>query len=129
MTAVAQGAIITSVQAGEDLSDKQFYFVKFSGSTVVACSAATDVPAGVLQNTPESGQQAEIVVIGPTKIEADAALSVGYLIGPSADGQADRKIPGTDTTEYVAGTVFEVAGAAGDIVRAWVNCAAPHRAA
>lgn len=115
--------------AGEDLSSKQYYFVKQSGQTVIACTGATDIPIGVLQNAPTSGQAAEVMSIGISKVNSDAALSVGALIGTSADGQADAKTPGTDTTEYVVGRVIGASGAAGGYATAMINCASPARAA
>jgi len=130
MAAIPQGGqVIKSYLAGEDLSSSQFKFVKLSTGTAVVCDGATDVPIGVLQNKPASGENAEIVVQGGTKVQADAALAAGDLIGTSADGQADKKIPGTDTTEYVCGRTLEASGAAGDIIAAAVDCIAPHRAA
>jgi len=119
-----------SAIAGADLSAKQYHFVKWSANgTVVACSGATDIPAGVLQNTPTSGDAANLCVIGETKIVGDADVDAGHLIGTSADGQADRKIPGTDTTEYIVGSVKHGNGAAGGLITAVVNCASPGRAA
>ena len=117
-----------TLPAGADLSAKQFYFVKKSSSTYVLCDAATDIPAGALQNKPVLGEPCEVVALGPTKLVADAALTEDWFIGPAADGQADRKIPGTDTTEYVCGQVLEAAAAAGDIIAAFINCVTPHRA-
>lgn len=117
-----------TLPAGADLSAKRFYFVKRDANTYILCTGATDVPAGVLQNKPELGEDCEVIALGPTKVVADAALSIGYLIGTSADGQADRKIPGTDTTEYVVGMALEAATAAGDVIGAFVNCFTPHRA-
>lgn len=119
-----------SHEANADLSAKQFYFVKLAtGGKVDVCSAATDKPYGVLQNAPTAGQTAVVCVIGCTKVNSDAALSVGNLIGTSGDGQADAKTPGTDTTEYVVGQVIEASGAAGELATAVVNCASPARAA
>lgn len=119
-----------TLEAGADLSAKQYHFVKLDASgKAVVCSGATDKPVGVLQNTPTSGQAAEIVVAGLTKVSSDAALAIGDLIGTSADGQADAKIPGTDTSQYVVGTVLVTTGAAGVIGSVLVNCANPHRAA
>jgi len=115
--------------AGADLSAKQFCFVKLSGQTVVACDGATDIPVGVLQNTPTSGQAAEVMCIGITKVSSDAALTVGNLIGTSGDGQADAKTPGTDTTNYVVGVVIGASGAAAGLATAMINCASPARAA
>jgi len=119
-----------TMTAGADLSAKQFYFVKISGvNTVDVCSAATDKPVGVLQNKPTSGQAAEIVVIGVTKVSSDAGLTAGNLIGTSGDGQADAKTPGTDTTEYIVGQMLTTTGAAAVIGTAVINCASPTRGA
>ncbi len=121
--------VLISAPAGADLSSSQFYFVKWSSGTFIACAALTDVPAGVLQNKPESGYQAEIVALGPTKLSADAAITQGALIGPSGDGQADPRVIGTDTTHYVAGVALSAADAADDIISGLVNCINPQRAA
>ena len=119
-----------TLTASADLSAKQFYFVKIDGAgTCDVCSGATDKPVGVLQNKPTSGQAAEIVVLGVTKISSDAALTAGNLIGTSADGQADAKTPGTDTTEYIVGQMVTTTGTAGVIGTAIVNCASPVRGA
>lgn len=120
-----------TLEAGADLSSKQYYFVKIDSSTgkAVVCAAATDKPVGVLQNNPTSGQAAEIVVMGLTKVSSDAGLTIGNLIGTSGDGQADAKTPGTDTTEYVVGTVITSTSNAAEIATVMVNCANPHRAA
>lgn len=116
--------------ASADLSGKQFYFVKLSGAgTVTVCAAATDVPIGVLQNKPTSGQAAEVMMLGISKVSSDAALSRGNLIGTSGDGQADAKTPGTDTTEYIAGQVISGSNSAGGLATAAINCANLARAA
>lgn len=112
------------------LATKQYYLVKLDASgDVVVCAAATDVPIGVLQNKPAGGETAAVMAIGITRIVGDALLAVGNLIGTSADGQADAKTPGGDTTEYVIGTVIKANGAAADLATAMINCTAPHRAA
>lgn len=121
---------LTGLKAAADLSSKQFYFVKLTAdNTVNVCTALTDVPVGVLQNTPGANQAAEVVVMGQTKISCDADLTVGDLIGPSADSQADARTIGTDTTHYVVGQIISGNTAAGGIATAVVNCCNPHRAA
>ena len=123
---------IPGLVAGADLSAaaNQYKFVEITGAgTVNVCNAATDRPVGVLQNRPLAGQPAEIVAIGITKLQADAALSAGAIIGTSADGQADAKVPGTDLTEYVVGTIIEGTTAAGGIATAIVNCPSAARGA
>lgn len=120
-----------SLTAGSaSLATKQYYFVKLdTDGTAIVCSGATDIPVGVLQNNPAAGGVAEVLVIGLSKVNSDAALSIGNLIGTSADGQADAKTSGTDTTEYVVGRMLTATGAAGVIGTALINCASPHRAA
>lgn len=128
---------IPGLISGADLSaaSAQYKFVKLSADrTVVLCDGATDKPIGVLQApTPTSatGQPVSVVGFGVTKVQADASLAAGDSIGTSADGQADKKIPGTDTTEYIVGQVLEVAGGttAGNYITAFINCANAGRAA
>jgi hypothetical protein len=123
---------VPGLVAGADLSasSAQYKFVKYSAArTVVLCAAITDVPAGVLQNRPKQGEAAVVCAIGVTKLQGDADLANGALVGTSADGQAAAVTPGTSTTVYTAGQVIEDNGAAGGLVTAIVNCAAPARAA
>ena len=123
---------IPGLSAGADLSAaaNQYKFVKLSAAkTVVLCAAATDKPIGVLQNRPKSGETAQVCCIGVTKLQGDADLAFGNLVGTSGDGQADAKTPGTDTTEYVAGTIIEDNTAAGELCTAVINCASLARAA
>ena len=116
--------------ASADLSAKQFYFVKISGDrTVTVCSAVTDIPIGVLQNAPTSGQAAEVCVIGHTKVSSDGTLTRGTPIGTSSDGQAVTYAAGTDTTKYLVGQGLSSTTTAGHIVEAYVNCASPTRGA
>lgn len=120
-----------SAVAGADLSGvaNQYKFVKLNANRqVILCAAATDVPVGVLQNRPGNGEAATVGYHGITKVQADAALSAGAQIGTSADGQADAKTPGTDTTEYVVGIVVGGAGAAGELAEALISIPG-HRAA
>jgi hypothetical protein len=129
MAVIAQmPLLVNSWPAGADLSGSQFYFVELASGEVTVCNDVTDVPIGVLQNKPTAGQSAEVVMLGSTKVSADAAITEGALIGCSADGQAEAKVIGTDTTEYVCGRVLEAASNAGEIIQAEINCIAPFRA-
>ena len=115
--------------AGADLSAKQFYFVKLTTAfTVDVCSAVTDIPIGILQNNPTSGQEAAVCVFGLTKVNSDAALSVGNIIGSAADGQAAAYVAGTDTTKYLCGQVVQASTAAGGFATAFINIT-PNRGA
>lgn len=120
---------VPGFSAGADLRTHQYKFVEISGAGAVGlCNAATDAPFGVLQNKPNTGEAAEVLAFGVSKVSSDAALAAGVLIGTSADGQADAKTPGTDITEYVVGRIIVASGAAGGLAVATINCLNPHRA-
>lgn len=120
--------LIPGLSASADLSAKQYRYVKVSGDgTVDVCSSATDISCGILQNKPTSGQAASVAGPGSTsKVDSDGALTAGNMVGTSADGQADVKIPGTDTTEYMCGQVIIGSTAAGE--KAYVTFDAPRKA-
>jgi len=117
------GTDIGTFTASADLSAKQFYIVKMSGdNTVTVCAAVTDVPIGVLQNTPASGEQAVVRVAGVSKVSADATLAAGDIIGSSADGQAQPVTQGSETTVYNVGQAL-TGGAAGTLQSALITIA------
>lgn len=127
---IANSAVKITLAAAADLSTKQFYFVKIdSNGKAALCSGATDKPIGVLQNTPASDEEAVITVVGGTKVVASASLDEGTAIGTTSAGKAGAKTVGTDTTNYIVGTIILAAGADGEIATALVNCASPARAA
>lgn len=110
--------------AGADLSAKQYHFVEMAADgTITACNGAGDLPIGVLQNAPLSGQEAEVLVVGGTKVVAGEAVSTASIIGTSATGTAVAK---DTTTNYRVGRVIDATGAAdGVTVSAIINCASP----
>ena len=127
---ISNYSVKVTLVAGADLSAKQYTFVKLDSSgQAVAAAAATDLPIGVLQNAPTSGQEAEVLVIGGTKIVASAAIAEGAQVGTTSAGKAVALTVGTDTTKYVAGALLTESAADGNIVTAVINCANPHRAA
>lgn len=116
--------------AGADLSGAQYTFVKLNSSgQAVACAAVTDIPVGVLQNAPLSGQECEVLVSGGTKIKAAASATLPALIGTNASGLAQAIVAGTATTVYTAGQYLTAPGAANEIATAVIDCTAPGRAA
>lgn len=119
--AYAGQQICATFEAAADLSGKQYHFVKLSAAnTVNVCSAITDIPIGILQNKPGSGEAATVCLFGISKVSADGTLAAGNLIGTSADSQADAITAGTDTTVYTMGQALEAA-AAGDTVSMFLN--------
>lgn len=127
---ISNYSVKITLVAAADLSAKQYTFVKLDANgKVAAAAAATDIPIGVLQNSPIAEQEAEVLVVGGTKIVAGAAIGEGSLIGTSATGKAVALVAGTDTTKYVVGTVLTESAADGNIVTVVINCANPGRAA
>jgi hypothetical protein len=117
----AVGTDLGFFTAAADLSGKQYYFVKLASETTVnVCAAVTDKPIGVLQNKPESGEQAIVRCFGISKVSADATLAAGDVIGTSADGQAQPISLGSETTVHVCGQAIG-AGAAGTLQTALIN--------
>ena len=128
---ISNSAVKITRVAGADLSALQYTFVKQNSSgQVVAVAAATDIPIGVLQNAPSSGQEASITVTGGTKLKAGATITLGthFLLGTTSAGAATPLAAGTDTTKYILGSPLATA-ASGDITSVIVNCASPGRAA
>jgi len=120
-------AVKISRVAGADLSALQYTFVKLSTTdTVVTCTAATDIPIGVLQNAPTSGQEAEVLIVGGTKLTAGATIAIGNILGVTATGTASV-LTVSDTTKYVLGSAIS-GGASAEIITAVINCANPTRA-
>jgi hypothetical protein len=108
-----------------------FKFVKYNSSKqVLLCTAVTDIPVGVVQ-TPatNAGDAVKVMMFGISKVQGDANLANGDLIGTSADGQAAAYVAGTDTTKYIVGQVLEDNTTAGGLVTASINCVAPSRGA
>ena len=126
---LSDSQVTLSIPAGADLSAKQYTFVKISGTGVISCAAATDVPIGVLLNDPASGETAAVAVSGIVKLTASAAITAGATIGTTATGTAVTLAAGSDTTKYIVGRAITAAGATGDIITVAVDCASPARAA
>jgi hypothetical protein len=109
----------------------QFSLVKLlAGRKVAACEAETDVPFGVLLNSPNQGEPALVAVSGQTKLRVGAAsLAEAAVIGIDAAGRARPLTAGTGTTLHVVGRVLDIDAAtnAGGLVSAWVDLVKPTR--
>ncbi len=126
---IANYSVKITLEAGADLSGAQYKFVKLNASgQAVAVAAATDLPIGVLQNTPASGQAAEVLVAGGTKLVLGGTVAVGGVVSPKADGTGVAIVHGTDTTKYACGQAL-VGGASGEYATVVINCANAGRAA
>lgn len=128
--AFEEGIRNVSRVAAADLRTAQFKIVKLdSTGKVVLTAAITDLPFGVLQNAPNTGEEATVCVYGITKIKA-AASTAGALsqIGTNNAGLAAAITPGTDTTVYKVGQYLEAPGGANVIVPAAVDFLSAGRA-
>lgn len=87
------GTCKLSLWAGADLRLYQYYFVTVNtdGEVELINSLTADYPIGILQNTPNHDELAEIMTIGVSKVSVDAAVTAAALVGPSVDGQAVSK--------------------------------------
>lgn len=122
MATEAQQPLKDTRVAAADLSGHQYRFVKLDANgDVVAIAAAGEVAYGVLQNDPGLGEAAELVLIGITKVSADAALTPGAVVTTSIDGQAAVSALGNARL----GNVRVGAAAAGQIATIAVNTVAP----
>jgi len=118
--AVENPVLTMSFTAAEDLSTHQFRFVTqygFTNTTVGLMNAATDLPLGILQNAPTSGQVAEVMLLGVSKCVANDAIAVGTYVKAEYVGVADNgKADAADTDhDNACGVVIHASGAEDDL--------------
>lgn len=102
------------MEAGQDLSTKQFYIVKLaSDGQIDPAGAANTQSEGVLQNDPSAaGREALVCVAGVTKVVAGEAIAVGDSIATDTSGKAVVAASG----EFILGKALTAAGADLDIL-------------
>ena len=116
--------------AGEDLSAKQYHFVKLNAANSVhVCDTATDQILGVLQNAPASGEAANVMILGISKLTASAAIAAGANLSCDADGKAVTVTVGSDVTTYVGAVALEAASAEDEVISCLIGGAIAGRAA
>jgi hypothetical protein len=126
---ISNYSVKVTLVAGADLSAKQYNFVKLNSSGLaVVVAAATDLPIGILQNAPLSGQEAEILVSGGSKLVLGGTVAIGAVVGTSSAGAGVAIVHGTDTTKFALGQAL-LGGASGEIVTVVVACSNAGRAA
>jgi hypothetical protein len=91
------GIVPAPFTAGADFSASnaiQYRFVKagsVQGEVLLASGGSNPGPVGVLQNSPSTGQEAAVILLGTTKLagrNAACYLSIGNLIVCASDGFA-----------------------------------------
>lgn len=107
-----------SFPAGEDLSDDQYKFVVLTPTgTVRRPDSATENAIGILQNAPESGEAAQVRLIGASKLEMNGAVGIGTFVGLEYVSATDAG-KGADMSGDLAkakAIVLEASGAEDDL--------------
>jgi len=86
--------------AAADLSAKQYFLTKIDTDGKVALCGDGESFIGSLCNKPESGEVAQVVVLGVGKVVAGGAITAGDKIASDADGKAKTAVVGTvDTSD------------------------------
>ncbi len=79
-----------SFEAAEDLSSYQWHFVTLDSSRKIQLlNSANDIAIGVLQDTPESGEAGSVMILGESKVKANAALTIGTWVKPEYVSTSD----------------------------------------
>jgi hypothetical protein len=105
-------------RSGQDLTNFQYRVVRFAGADNVSVAsndvslAATEVPRGILQNNPGSGQAATVAYLGQSKARAGAAITVDNFITTNGSG----KVVAAGSGDIIIGTALEAAGAEDEII-------------
>jgi len=80
----------------QDLSTRQYHFVKLSTAGVVELSTTIGGRAlGVLQNKPSASATAQVRVHGVAKIVSDGSVGPGELVAASSVGRAQASTAGS----------------------------------
>lgn len=108
---MAEQVLCKSYIASADLSSYQYRFVKLASDTTIAICGAGEVPLGILQNDPESGEVGNVMILGISKLNASAAISRHAYVASAANGQG---VATTTDDTAVGGMAIEAATADGD---------------
>lgn len=125
MAAYEQPLFNISLVASKDLTSYQFEAVRLTtANKVTNITSATNPIVGVLQNKPTSGAEANIMVIGISKVKTGAGLDNGAKIkvNAAATTVAGRFVTGTTNADsnYRAASLG-ASSSSGCIVPALIN--------
>lgn len=112
--------------AGADLRTSQFLAVELSTSatdTVSACNNAGDVPVGILQNKPNSGEAALVAgrpgdIVPALSDGSGTSISRGDWVGTDGGGKMVKKSTDKD---FAFGRALDPSTADGTIIRVLVQ--------
>lgn len=101
-----------SLEAGVDLSAKQFFFVSVSADGQIDPTGDGAHADGVLQNDPDAaGKAAEVAIGGVVKVNCGGTVTRGGAVASDGSGQAVDATSG----DVILGTALET-GASGETV-------------
>jgi hypothetical protein len=101
--------------AGDDLSDKMYYFVKLDGDGNAVLSGSNDVVIGVLDGKPKTGERTAVNILGTSQVVAGGEIPVGSKVISDANGKAVA-LPTDAGTYNVVGIALQSAGSDGEII-------------
>ena len=100
-----------SLEAGQDLSAKQFYFVSVASDGQVDPTGDGAIADGVLQNKPAAaGRAAEVAISGKVKVVCGGTVTRGGPVASDANGAMVNAASG----DIILGTALET-GASGQV--------------
>lgn len=101
-------------EAENDLSSNQYYCVELVASNKVdVCDAQGELAIGILQNEPEAGENASVMVSGISKvISHDTNIVAGSKLTTDANGKVEVAASGDE----VIGIALEAASSTDDII-------------
>jgi hypothetical protein len=106
---------LRSREAGEAMTDKQFYIVQLDATGKIEVGeSATDLLVGVLQNTPAAGEQAVYAFGGVAKVISAGVIGIGAWVTSDTAGKAVATT--TDGDIVIGRHIGTAAAAAGDLI-------------
>ncbi len=115
---------VVSIEAGADLSAKQFFFVSVSADGQIDPTGDGGDADGILQNDPSAaGRAAEVAISGVVKVIAGGTCTRGGPAASDAAGEAVDPASG----DVILGTFLET-GADGDVISMLFNPRGQHLA-
>jgi hypothetical protein len=108
--------------AGVDLTGHQYRFVYLSAENTVTFTGAGEAPIGILQNAPDSGEDANVMIMGMSLLTMSAAVLVMAKVGSAAAGKGVTMAADTDIYGAIC---IQPAGLDGDQVRVLLCPGAP----
>jgi hypothetical protein len=109
--------ISVSLEAGQNLSAKQFFFVTVAADGQVDPTGDGVMATGVLLNDPNAaGKAAEVCIFGLTRVEAGGTVAAGAAVASDAAGNAVTAATG----DVILGTAI-TGGADGEVITILFN--------